>query len=81
MEAELLVAFYFQKFENHTLKFEKKCEKILNVGNDEIYKRAKSQCKILCVIDYTKMTKSNRFYSFQMCTIHYYQIHTFVISV
>jgi hypothetical protein len=31
--------------------------------NDEIYKRAKSQCEILCIVDYTKMIKSDKFRS------------------
>ena len=44
---------------------------LLDVDNDEIYKRAKSQYEILCIVDYTKMKKSGKFYSFEMCTIHY----------
>jgi hypothetical protein len=44
-----------------------------------MYKCAKSQCEILSIVDYTKMTKSDRFYSFEMCIIHYSQIHIFII--
>jgi hypothetical protein len=56
-------------------------EKNLDVDNDEIYKRAKSQCEIICIVDYTKITKSDRFYNFEIWTIHYSPIHTFVIFV
>jgi hypothetical protein len=73
MEAKQHVALYFQKIENHTFKFQKNLKKILDIDNDEIYKRAKCQCEILCIVDNTKMTKSN--------TIHYSQMHAFIIFV
>jgi hypothetical protein len=80
-EAGLHVALYFQKFENPTFKFKKIWKKILDVDNDELYKHAKSQCKIVFIVDYIKITKSGKFYSFKICTIHYSQIYTFVIFV
>jgi hypothetical protein len=53
----------------------------MDIDNDEIYKRVISQCEILCMEDYTKITKSNRFYSFKMCTNDYSQIHAFATFV
>jgi hypothetical protein len=32
---------------------------------------AKSQCKPICIIGYTKLTKSDKISSLEMCTIHY----------
>jgi hypothetical protein len=61
MEAELHVDLYFKKIRNHSFKCQKNLKK--NPGcrdNDEIYKRVKSQCEILCIVDYIKMTKSDR---------------------
>jgi hypothetical protein len=39
-------------------------------------KSAKFQCKVICILSYTKMTKSDEFYSFEMSTIHYAQIYS-----
>jgi hypothetical protein len=61
-EVELHVVFYFQKFRNHSFKFKKILKKILDIDNNEIYKCAKSQYEILCIVDYTKITKFDRFY-------------------
>jgi hypothetical protein len=44
----------------------KKSEKILDVANDVCYEHAKSQCEILCILGYRKMTKSGKFCSFEM---------------
>jgi 50S ribosomal subunit-associated GTPase HflX len=54
---------------------------IQDVARDARYKRAKSQYKILCILGYTEMTKSNKFRSSEICTIHYIQIYIFVIFV
>jgi hypothetical protein len=54
---------------------------ILDVDNDKIYQPEKFQCEILWIVDYTKMIKFVRFYSFEMCTTPYSRIHTFVIFV
>jgi hypothetical protein len=81
MEAEVHVAFIFKISEIEVLSFKKSEKKIQNVDNDEIYKRVKSQYEILCILDYIKIKKSDRFYRFELCTIHYSKIHTFVIFV
>jgi hypothetical protein len=47
----------------------------MDVNNDEIHKHAKSQCETFCIVDYIKMTKYDRLYSFEMYS------HTFVIFV
>jgi hypothetical protein len=37
------------------------------------YNGVKPQGKLICILDYTKLilTKSDNFYSLEMCTIHY----------
>jgi hypothetical protein len=55
-EAELHVAFYFQKFRNYSFKFQKILKKILNVGNASNYKHVKSQCEFLSSLGCAKMT-------------------------
>jgi hypothetical protein len=54
MQAQLHVALYLNFFK-HIFKFLKICKKILDVANDEIYGRAKSQCEILYILGYTKI--------------------------
>jgi hypothetical protein len=44
-------------------------------------RRENSQCKIICILSYTKITKSDKLYSFEIWTIHYCQIHIFIIFV
>jgi hypothetical protein len=77
MEAEHQGALYFKKSKIIFIS-SKNSENKLAVVNKIFYKSAKSQCKILCVLGYTNMKNSDKNYSFEMCIIHYTQIHTFV---
>lgn len=36
---------------------------------------AKSQCKLICVIGYTKLIKSDKISNLEMCTTHYKICH------
>jgi hypothetical protein len=71
LETELHVTLYFQT------------HKILEVYNDICYNGVNSKCKLICILGYTKLRKSDKFCSLEMCTIHYkiYQNLLFLCSL
>jgi hypothetical protein len=81
MESGLHVAFLYLKNVKLYFKVLKNLKKKLDVANDVCYKHAKCQCEIHCILGYTKMIKCEKFYNFEMCTIHYTQIYASVIFV
>jgi hypothetical protein len=44
---------------------------MLEPTNDECYNGVKSQYKLISILGYTKLTKSEKFYNTKMCTIRY----------
>jgi hypothetical protein len=60
-EIELHVTFYVQTIKIHILNFLKNLKKNLEVANDVCYNGAKSQCKLICILGNTKLTKSDNF--------------------
>jgi hypothetical protein len=68
MEAGLQGTLDFTKIQNHILKFYF-LRDIYICDPDVFYKNARFQFEILGILDYTKITKPDKFYSFEMCTI------------
>jgi hypothetical protein len=58
----------FPNIQKSYLKNQKNVNFFLEVTKDVYYKSIKSQYEKLY---YTKMTKSNKLYSVEMCTVHY----------
>jgi hypothetical protein len=55
---------YFEVLKNYETKN-------LEIANDLCYNGAKSQYKLICILGYRKLTKFHKFYSLEMCTVHY----------
>jgi hypothetical protein len=71
LEAEQHVTLYFKYSKFIFQSTKKNRNKILEVTNDECYRGVKSQYKLICFLSYTKLTKSEKIYSTEVCTIHY----------
>jgi hypothetical protein len=80
MEPELHGGRFSERKSNQTfLSFIKIRTKILCVDNVELYQSVKSQFKIWCILGYTKIINLTNFQDLKMSTVHYIQIHPFVI--
>lgn len=64
---------FLEKLENDTLQFPKKLKKNLDVDNDVLFQHAKFQLKTPSISGHTKMTKSENFGGFKVCTVHYFK--------
>jgi hypothetical protein len=69
LEVEIHVSLYFQILRIHIQSFKKFRNEIVNVANGVLYDGLKSQCKLICIVGYMKLTnpttiKFVRFYHF-----------------
>jgi hypothetical protein len=65
-------SFLFSNTQNLYFEISKKLRnKILEIANDVCCDGVKHQCKLIYILGYTELTKSNTFYSPETCTIHY----------